>query len=71
MAQKKTGEELGRKIWIIQTKEGKKIDKFSSKVLAKKYKEKYEKDFLQKLDLVRDNSYRNKLKKNLKEKNEK
>ena len=62
----KIREEVGKKIWIIQTKEGKVIDKFSSKALANKYKKKYEEDYFQKLDLVRDNSYRDKLKEKLK-----
>ena len=62
----KIREEIGRKIWVLQTKEGKVIDKFSSKSLANRYKKKYEEDYFQELELVRDNKYREKLKGKLK-----
>jgi len=62
----KIREEIGKKVWVIQTKEGKVIDKFSSKALANKYKKKYEEDYFQELELVRDNKYRDKLKEKLK-----
>lgn len=58
--------EFNKRIWLLKNKEGKIIDSFRSRELAKTYKKQFEKEFFEELFVERDNSYKIILKKLIK-----
>ena len=57
----KIRKEVGKKVWLVKTKEGKLIDSFRQLAVAKKEKTKLEKERSEGLILERDNSIRENL----------